>query len=300
MATRMPLTITRFASVVDPVGELVTVEWRDWIRAVRATPRRRWPGGAPQGAEKRQLPGWSAASFIGGRRALANVCNVSCLALDFDDGACDDLRALGVLAGVQAWTYTSPSHTPEHPRFRLIAALTRPVVVDEYTALWSWARDRYRARGIVIDVAARDASRFWYAYAPTASGAHRVQVQEGRPISVDKLLARVASPAPCPVEFPAPRSDVSTEQRVRRATAYLAKMAPAVQGQRGQTALFLAAEHVALGFDLPDRAFDLLRDHFNNRCSPPWNLSNPRELHEFRGIIARTIKNGKMQRGKLL
>ena len=58
----------------------------------------------------------------------------------------------------------------------------------------------------------------------------------------------------------------------RRAIAYLAEMPPAISGQRGHDACYAAATAVVHGFGIPpERAFELLRDHYNPRCEPPWS-----------------------------
>jgi putative DNA primase/helicase len=57
----------------------------------------------------------------------------------------------------------------------------------------------------------------------------------------------------------------------RRAVAWLAKCEPAISGQGGHGALLWAAS-VGPKFGLTDDAnLRLLRDHYNDRCQPPWS-----------------------------
>ncbi|WP_165252967.1 phage/plasmid primase, P4 family [Paludisphaera soli] len=57
----------------------------------------------------------------------------------------------------------------------------------------------------------------------------------------------------------------------QRASAYLAKVDPAIEGQDG-SGTTLRAAMIGPGFDLaPDVAFRLLRDEYNPRCEPPWS-----------------------------
>ncbi|MGK3995668.1 bifunctional DNA primase/polymerase [Sorangium sp. So ce1024] len=63
----------------------------------------------------------------------------------------------------------------------------------------------------------------------------------------------------------------------RRAAAYLETLPPAVQGQGGSRATFLAALHLVKGFGLsPQAALALLEQLYNPRCQPPWSA---KELH---------------------
>ena len=66
-----------------------------------------------------------------------------------------------------------------------------------------------------------------------------------------------------------------------RAIAYLEKCPPAVSGQGGHSQTLSAARGVVYGFDLgAERGFDLLWQHFNPRCIPPWTESELRHKAE--------------------
>lgn len=57
-----------------------------------------------------------------------------------------------------------------------------------------------------------------------------------------------------------------------RAIEYLRRCSPAVQHQRGSDKLFWAARVVVYGFDLGvEVGIQILRDHYNPTCSPPWS-----------------------------
>ncbi|MEX0718041.1 MAG: bifunctional DNA primase/polymerase, partial [Planctomycetaceae bacterium] len=57
----------------------------------------------------------------------------------------------------------------------------------------------------------------------------------------------------------------------RRALAYLDRMSPAISGQGGHGATYAAATALVHGFGIPpERALDLLLEHYNPRCDPPW------------------------------
>lgn len=81
-------------------------------------------------------------------------------------------------------------------------------------------------------------------------------------------------------------SDIpSSTPLVERAEKYLAKMEPAVAGQRGHDKCFKAACALVLGFGLStDDAYGLLATTYNNRCDPPWNERELRHKVESANI----------------
>ncbi len=65
---------------------------------------------------------------------------------------------------------------------------------------------------------------------------------------------------------------VARSEAMVRASAYLAKMDPAVSGHDGHGSLFKAARAMERGFDLGvDDAFDILKREYNPRCQPLWS-----------------------------
>ena len=104
-------------------------------------------------------------------------------------------------------------------------------------------------------------------------------------------LARMRRPDPVPA---APRPRASTDDRGRiakRASAYLAKMPPAISGQGGHDATFAAAVALVRGFDLdPGDAYDLLAAEFNPRCLPLWSERDLR--HKIDGAARAAVPRG--------
>src|SRR5262249_30386570 len=75
-----------------------------------------------------------------------------------------------------------------------------------------------------------------------------------------------------------------TQCRIDRARAYVAKLPPAVSGEHGHNATFVAAIAVVHGFGLSeDDALRVLLDEFNPRCQPPWDEAELR--HKARDAI---------------
>lgn len=72
--------------------------------------------------------------------------------------------------------------------------------------------------------------------------------------------------APPPIPAAPPSTDIT-----RRASAYLAKMDPAISGQGGHGAAFEAACALVKGFALsPAEALSMFAREYNPRCEPPW------------------------------
>jgi putative DNA primase/helicase len=59
---------------------------------------------------------------------------------------------------------------------------------------------------------------------------------------------------------------------IRRALAYLEKCLPAISGSGGHNQTFAVARAIIYGFDLgPETGYQLLAEHYNPRCQPPWS-----------------------------
>ncbi len=119
-------------------------------------------------AAKSVLPCWSPCVYRrGAARGADGVEFVTALVLDHDDGLVID-------EAVQPWldwplvVHTSWSHTPEHPRFRIVLVLAEPVPAAEWPRAWRWASSRSGGR---IDPACKDPSRLYLLPALPARGA---------------------------------------------------------------------------------------------------------------------------------
>jgi hypothetical protein len=80
-----------------------------------------------------------------------------------------------------------------------------------------------------------------------------------------------SAPQPRPAAKAATGGPTAGPDVQRRAVAYLAKMPGAASGQGGHAQTFRAARAVVYGFDLgPEVGYQLLAEHYNPRCEPPW------------------------------
>ncbi len=69
-------------------------------------------------------------------------------------------------------------------------------------------------------------------------------------------------------------ADMDLPQNVQRAAAYLRNAAPAVEGQGGDNRTYIVAcEVLTLGVS-PEVALDLMEEHWNPRCEPPWDTDD--------------------------
>ncbi len=69
---------------------------------------------------------------------------------------------------------------------------------------------------------------------------------------------------------------------LKRASMYLATMAPAIEGQAGGGKLFAAATAMVHGFKLSDaQASALLLAEYNPRCTPPWDMGVTKDGRDF-------------------
>ena len=138
--------------------------------------------------DKRRVAGFSLASFEGNRRALHRVEQVYGLALDFDQGDTTIKQAAKLLPGVQGVTYTTFSHTAEHPKLRVVYPLARPVDANEYDVVWCWAAREIERAGHVLDESTRDASRFWYLPSHAPGATYEWRELSGDPLDVEGAL----------------------------------------------------------------------------------------------------------------
>jgi hypothetical protein len=85
--------------------------------------------------------GWAFCPVYNGRRKKENFVGAHHLAIDFDSG--DERSSLDYLAQQElinwfaSFAYTTPSHTPEHPKARVVWVLETPVTdIDRYELLF--------------------------------------------------------------------------------------------------------------------------------------------------------------------
>lgn len=263
--------ITLFESRNTPKGTRQPIDWSHWFNTLISK--------APSVYEKKtEIPGWSAATFIDDHRNNKNVELISALVLDIDDsGSLEDAHY--AFREYFGFIHTSYSHgstekegKPCPPRrcFRIILPLARPVTPDEYQQLWLWAQHHAKQHHIELDPAPKAPGQFWYQPALQPGHEHlykALQLQSTQLLNPDLLLSQAPQ-----TQLPSPNPTTpSLEYQLERARKLLAESKPSIQGQHGSKALLNVAIALRRGFELPpDQCTQLILEHFNPRCDPPW------------------------------
>ncbi len=150
----------------------------------------------PRLSKERREEAKDHGGFVGGwlREGCRKNGNVLCRGigtLDADNlTAEDDFRAKvrHVLPGVDWFIYSTHSHTPEAPRYRLVIRLSREVSEDEYPALM-----RQVAKDIGMDFfddSTYQANRMMYWASCPADGQFVFDESAGQPLNADAYLGR--------------------------------------------------------------------------------------------------------------
>lgn len=94
-------------------------------------------------------------------RKRSEVEALTCLVLDVDDGG--SLDRLVELGGEHwHWGYTTWSHTPGHPKARVVFPLAEPVPAEQWPEVWQCAARWARAYGVQADEACKDLARVYF------------------------------------------------------------------------------------------------------------------------------------------
>jgi hypothetical protein len=180
---------------------------------------------------KIDVPAWAPVQMLAGTtRAARNVHSVSMLVLDCDRG--ESIEVLEALGDEYARLgHTSWSHSPEHPKARLIFPFDRPCPVEHWQQVWGAAARWAAAHGVTVDQSTKDPSRLYFlpfvpwqpghragnvyrehfeSWCYPVAGAARLGLLPSRPRTL-LSWAELASEYPAPSEPPAVR--ISTAGR---------------------------------------------------------------------------------------
>jgi len=151
------------------------------------------------GRTKTDLRIWSPALYPpNSRRESENVVHLSCLVLDYDSG-------VSINEASDQWTrwyhivHTTWSHTPGHPKFRLILPLAKPVYAEDWRPFWTWGAER---AGMLNDPALKSPSSTYALPVTQGLERQRVAFVHRAPLlnPVAEGLVRRAAPPPPPIE----------------------------------------------------------------------------------------------------
>lgn len=125
------------------------------------------------------------------------------------------------------------------------------------------------ALGEAVDI--RSAGGYVVGPGSTIDGESYVLVKDGAPVEAPAIIVHRCVGASDQRRNADPVVELDTPAAVSRGTEYLAMQAPlAVEGQGGDHTTFVVAATLKDFGVSEDRAADLLAEHWNDRCSPPW------------------------------
>ena len=139
-----------------------------------------------RGAVK-DIGGFVGGTLKGDRRKASEVLSRSLITLDIDYGtpAVPDIVA-DMLCGTAWCLYSTHSHTPQTPRFRLVIPLSREVSADEYTPIALRIADDI---GITLfDQSTYEPSRLMYWPSASKDGEFIGLAGDGEPADADAIL----------------------------------------------------------------------------------------------------------------
>lgn len=131
--------------------------------------------------------GFVGGSFSGERRKATDVTGRSLVTLDIDFGTqgTPDVVA-DALAGIAWCLYTTHSHTPKEPRYRLIVPLSRTVTAEEYVPVARRIADEIGIH--LFDQSTYEPSRLMYWPSASRDAEYVCLTGEGEPADADALL----------------------------------------------------------------------------------------------------------------
>ena len=276
--------VTKYPSRKDPratQGKRYTLEWEQLFDRL---------GHPTIEKNKLDLPLWAPAIWPGDNRKEGNEpIEVCALVLDVDHGATLAAGVGAIEDGPMACLHTTFRHQRDvevkdrltkqisvvrEDRFRLVFPLSTPVPRARHLMVWRsaerWMRE---VHGLTVDGQAKGAARCFYVPAHGRGCPFYVHYHHGPLLDPWQLVeswptVREVPPLPPPRKTQ-PGRDAG---KIKRASAYLAKMPESISGQNGHADLFKAALALVKGFQLdPEDARVMLLREFNPRCQPEWS-----------------------------
>ena len=142
----------------------------------------------PQRADVKDVGGFVGGVLAQGRRKADSVIGRSLVTLDIDFGTPETPELVkDKLAGTAWCLYTTHSHTPEAPRFRLVLPLSREVTANEYIPIARRVADNIGLE--LFDRSTFEPCRLMYWPSAAKDGEFIHLTGEGAPLDADKVLA---------------------------------------------------------------------------------------------------------------
>ncbi len=134
-------------------------------------------------------PSFVGGMIRGGRRKKENVDSRWLITLDADFAGDDFMLTVDLMLGGTAYAiYSTHSHRPEQPKYRLILPASRAMTPDEYAAV---SRKTAETIGMTLfDRTTFDVHRLMYLPSCSADAEPMLEIGEGEPLDVDAVLAQ--------------------------------------------------------------------------------------------------------------
>lgn len=141
----------------------------------------------PDKAKAKDIGGFVGGTINGGNRKAGTIVDRSMVTLDIDFGQPDTPAIIEDVFYGFAWClYSTHSHTPETPRFRVVIPLTRPVTPDEYIPI---ARRLAQDIGIdLFDSSTYEPSRLMFWPSCPKDGEYIFKEGKGKASDADAIL----------------------------------------------------------------------------------------------------------------
>ena len=141
-----------------------------------------------QRGKVKDIGGFVGGTLRGARRKASEVTGRSLVTLDIDYGTANTPEIIADMLAGTAWClYTTHSHTPKDPRFRLVVPLSREVTAEEYGPI---ARRIADDIGITLfDMSTYEPSRLMYWPSASRDAEFIGETGEGEPADADAILA---------------------------------------------------------------------------------------------------------------
>lgn len=206
---RTPFIITSFRNQTDNEPDACEVMWTDLCENLLDRDIR----------EKKDGPAFSGAEYKPGTtRSDSNVVRLHLAIFDIDYGDRDAFEAKCLELNWQGILYSTHLHTAKAPRFRAVFRPSRPILPNEWKAIWPLMNELL---GGDADRAARDLSRMYFlpsAPAATEKQAFVKLLDGANPVDIDKLLAMPLAKAGATKRAKKGSSGSSEELKIREVT----------------------------------------------------------------------------------
>jgi hypothetical protein len=238
------MLFTHWKTRSDTTGAHTEMSWSGFVQFVAA------PEVAP---DKDALEAWSPGRFAGNIRKDENTELVSAIVLDDDSSGLTLDQVAAIWSAFAGIIHTTHSHTPEHPKYRIVLRVSHDMTREEHARVWRHVRDLAVLRGQTLDEKTKNSSRLWFIPSHRDGAPYAWQELDGKPLDVDAILATAEPEPPATAPAPAERAaTTSAPDAVRKGAAALFASAWPDFGTRHATKLAIGGALCRDGWSVED------------------------------------------------